>query len=80
MSESLGNMSLIDHVFMSNNLKDHPISLKLIDSEANFSDDKPLTFVMSVINLNESSVEVACADQDKFKPAALFSVRWDKCD
>ena len=33
MSKSLGNMCRIDHVFMSNNLKNHPISSKLIDSE-----------------------------------------------
>ena len=78
MSESLGNMSLIDHVFMSNHLKNHYISFKLIDSGANLSDHKPLTFVLSVINLNEPSEEVARAERDRLKSAALFSVRWDK--
>ena len=80
MSESLGNMSLIDHVCMSNNLKNHPISLKLIDFRANLSDHKPLTFLLSVINLNGPSEEVASAAPDRLKPGALFSVRWDKCD
>ena len=58
VSESLGNMSLIDDVFMSINLKNHPISLKLIDSGVNLSDHKPLTFVLIVINLKGTSKEV----------------------
>ena len=80
VSESLGNMSLTNHVFMSNNVKNHPISHKLIDSGANLSDHKPLTFVLSVINLKEPSEEVARADPDRLNPVALFSIRWDKCD
>ena len=55
---------------MSNNLKNHPIRLKLIDSGANLSDHKPLTFVFSVINLTEPSEEVARADPNRLNPAA----------
>ena len=76
MSESLGNMYLIDYVFISNN--NHPISLKVIHSEANLSDHKPLTFLMSVIKLNGPSEEVCSAVPDRLKPAALeIVVTWN---
>ena len=57
---------------MPNNLKNHLINLKVIDFEANLSYHKPLTFVLSVINLNGPSEEVASAATDRLKPAALF--------
>ena len=56
VSESLGNMSLIDHIFMSNNLKNHPISFTLINSGCNLSDNKFLTFVLNVMRLKGPGV------------------------
>ena len=78
MSESLGNMSFTDHVLMSNNLKNHPITFTLIESGANLNDHKPLSFVLIVVNLNGPAEKVDNVVPDRLKPAALFSVRWDK--
>ena len=80
VSESVGNMSLIDNFFMSNNLKNHPIRLKLIGFGANLSDHKPPNFVLNVINLNGPTEDINNSFPDRLKPAAMFSVRWGKCN
>ena len=67
-------------LFMSNNLKNHPLRLQVINFGDNLSDHKPLIFVLNVINLNGPAEKIDVAVPDGLKPAALFSERLDKCN
>ena len=73
-NEHLNQFSFIDHMFMSDPLRQLISNAQIVESGANLSDHRPLVYTMQLL------LTPSIAHNRQHKPALSYCWRWDKSD
>ena len=73
-NEHLNQCSFIDHMFVSDPLRQLILNAQIIDSGANLSDHRPLVYTMQLL------LTTSVPPIHRRKPAISYCWRWDKSD